>query len=1236
MTLEELIAEAKDNPVVSVEDTPEDIPMDVEDTPAFVPEGTLAEQIERAKAAPKDGSVPSSGVTPSQISQAPSEPSPTASEKGPKLGIDDLLAEDNFSTIAAYMADRSNMTERDSSREEIRDSFVNGMRGFNVGNPIDVAMELQHLNAGEGDELDRRRQKAAAAYTLWDSLGGAFGSQNTGMQKVDAVADYAWSLIVDPVNFVTLGIGKAGAMAATKASAQGLKLLAKSAGDAVVKDAIRRGVKKEALEQVHIRASKAVMRKGFKALGGKEGAKAATKKSLVEIGGTAVADSAVAVLSDAGIQKADRVVGRQEEYNVAQGAANAALGAVGGVLAGGLVAAKGFGGLSSTGKSIAREEALLDARLDLIAEPEGAAEQIAKSVETDAEAMQQAMRGWLTPFNELVQKGTFLNEGEGLTREAADDQTMALFFRGLNLVFEKAGVPIDKLNARAGQRRTGWVYDTIMDKNFPTEWKDQIDTMFNDVVKTVDGTKPELEEFLLLGADRASSFGRGLGGYSMANRTFRKSGLLDDTPRGGSFSDEELLAAGMDVDLPNLPFGKQVTEVLGESPPANMAEKLWDGLGGVQHGFIRMLVTHPNTTLLNVVGWGNASAMESYSDVIRGTLYAGTATLKKLSGDRKGAQEYATSATHMFRLQKQKFKNLVDYESTKDEALEYLTYRPEAQKELFRYLAGGVEAKDLVTELNLAPGQKLDKNILNKGFDSLQVLYGVSAQDMLTKTQQFMYAIDKQISLEYGQSFNEFMGRSDLLDMMTDPKKGPAYMKFKEVEAKALKQALGAVFARKFGDKQKSGAINFVANGLEEIRNAPVIGALIPFGQFFNNTISFMSDHVGLSLALRPLGVTKGDPMEYLTKTVAGLSVVGWATSREIGNLEEGLAWDEERDRDGKIVSKALDFPLSAVKMAGRMGAHLIRDEEIPKDLVSTFSKTFTLEALSRSMDKAGEQLYRTMNAFANGEQGEGMPELKKAFESIAGTYISGGTRFLDPVNKALAFSEGEDYVEPSRNIGNKGLNNGIRYTDRIIDTLLEGVGLEGLESLPFDTEGYRVEKNSATNDRDLGSNPGAVVGSREVPATSYIGRMFNDIGKARWEAGLFTENPSANEVMKEFAFPILERIAKRQFDTGSWGDKDIREKQQSLAEIINIARKDIKTALQRSYKGPARQAGLIMEINNRKSSGTYALNKVLKEYEVSIETLDDLSMPQLDRLLSEIKREQKDHDTKVSRSIRE
>ena len=132
--------------------------------------------------------------------------------------IETLSTDTNYKTIKDYMSDRFGMEEDKYSQREIIDSYINQMRKFNSGQSVVTVGELAHLNAGEGDSLAKRRSTAARAYQLFDSLGGAFSRDRTTGEKADAVYDYARALIVDPVNLVSLGVGKIFGIAGSKAA----------------------------------------------------------------------------------------------------------------------------------------------------------------------------------------------------------------------------------------------------------------------------------------------------------------------------------------------------------------------------------------------------------------------------------------------------------------------------------------------------------------------------------------------------------------------------------------------------------------------------------------------------------------------------------------------------------------------------------------------------------------------------------------------------------------------------------------------------------------------------------------------------------------------------------------------------------------------------------------------------------------------------------------------------------
>jgi len=1110
--------------------------------------------------------------------------------RGP-LTVSNLLDDDKFSTVAAYMEDRNGMTEDDYSREEIRDSFVNSMRGFNSGNSIDVIQEMNHLYKGEGAELDSRRATAGSAYDLWDSLGGAFNENTTAGERFDAVGDYARSIILDPVNAVSLGFGKAGGALATRSATQALKSVARAAGEAASKAAITRGVSKKAAAQVANQARSRVMTRGFQELGTEAGQTAGRRRVVGDIVGSSVLDSAAGVAADAGIQSVDRMSGRQEGYNATQGAISALGGVVGGGLQGGLLMTRGWSPTNTAGTSLQRGEEKFEEALKRVDEAEGAAARVAETQED--EVVQQSLRNFLTPFEELVAAG------RGVDAEGISPVEFVKFYGGLKSFFNDAGIPIDSLNARLGQRRAGWYSDVIKDENFPSEWREQIETLVDGVFQNADGKVLDLDEILAKGAEVASVSGSVLGSLGAAKRS--RAFVPDGTP------DADVVSVG----VKNMTGGKEL-----DGPDGF---KQWSS--NFQNGFIRMLVTHPATTALNVVGWAYASAMQSTVDMMKGTLYGGYSVLKNAVGDSVGAADYRRLAGNAYKAQVNKFRNLVNPQGTRDETLDYLMHRPEAQKAMFSYLSGGVDNGDTLAKVNRIIDDSPDPRTgMTKAMDFAQTMYGVTAQDMLTKSQEFMYALDLNIRNKYNMSYNDFMQRDDIFTLLKDPQKGASYQDFMEIEALAVEQSLGNVFARKFGQRNSGTNLEFVADILEEARNVPVLGALIPFGQFFNNSIVFMADHTGISLALKPYTKTSKSGMELLTRAAAGWGLIAVATIKEMDNLENGLAWHEERNSDGKVVSRLYDFPLSFWKIIGRMGAHMQRDGGVPRPLYQEYLATFALPSVTRGLGDAAGGVQQLAEDIFAGEAGYG-DVIPVTLSATINMYSSGGTRFLDPINTAMAFSEGEDYVSPARNIGNKHLNNALRYTDQIVDSII------GLENIPVVGEGiakaYSTQNFNATNNRNIGVNPGRISGSREVPVTSSIGRLFNDIGKPQWQTNIRMENKEAQEVYEQFIFPLLEYRADELLSNGRWAARSLPEKEQTLKDIMSMVKAEVKESFANAPSGPRAEAGLIININNLKNQGSQAFSDMLAVFGTDEESLGDLSIPQLQLLFDSVQSSQ-------------
>jgi len=617
--------------------------------------------------------------------------------------------------------------------------------------------------------------------------------------------------------------------------------------------------------------------------------------------------------------------------------------------------------------------------------------------------------------------------------------------------------------------------------------------------------------------------------------------------------------------------------------------------------------------------------MQSSADVIRGTLYGGTSVLKAMVGDSAGSSKFYNQAKLMYQLQGRKLRNLADPEGTMDEVLDYLTYRPEAQRTMFRYLIGGTDSEDVLKELELKPGETLNRNGLEKAFKGIQAAYGVNLQDMLTKTQEFAYNLDKQIRLKYGVTWKEFMEKDDIADILTNPKT-TNFTEYLKVEATAVEDSLRNVYSLKMGrekwEKDRT-LLQTVANDIENARNVPVLGALVPFGQFFNNTISFMYDYSGVNLLMSTMTGRMGknasrDPMEVMTRAAAGWVAMGWAVHQDMELFEEGFAWHEARLRDGTPVTRIYDYPISFWKMAGRIGSHIRRDGAVPVELFEEFFQKFGGGDLVKNLGETAGDVYGAIEGLATG-QTEGTVEVIQAgLAKTVDMYASGMTRMLEPVNTAIAFSEGENYVEPTRAVGNKSMNNALRYTDRIFDSLI------GLENMPFDASGYDIEKESAVTDRDVGVNISRLAGIRRISPASSIQKLYNDVGRPDWKTEMRIDTPEAENIFNEYVFPFLEAKANEMTDSGKWDSLSLPQKQEHLKGLLNYTRESVKELmLNTSSASDTNKVGLIYEINGQKTGSSRIYREVLEQFDVSEADLDDLDAPQLELILWFIKESQ-------------
>ena len=1180
------------------------------------------------------------------------------------FGLDDLAEDHNYSIIEKQMKSRFGMSEKTYDRQEVIDKWVNYNRKFNVGNTLSVLGEASYLSKAD----DKEKFHALNSYKLWDNMKGAFDG-GTAAQKLDNVYDYGVALIMDPLNLVTFGAGKLLSGGATKAAAgvaeEGLKIatnkILKKAGkqgskvsdltpalkaeiDQARRRVLAKTMNREAVEGVE----KGAIESALKTVANKELARGATVETL----GMITIDS---IQQKSAYMK----VGFQEEFNVL----NTALIAGGGFFGYGL--AKTIPHLSGTKLPTSVALDVFDAAQGA----EAAAKTLART-KSKKEAKQKldeimADDTQRTAFVNDLRKSTIaaedwaktVMEGRQISASLSDENLEAIAtqtdeafkaflvgdektFGGLLSIFNKAGLTLDKAND-PWKHVSHFQKEVI--KDMPDELKQEVKRLYDaTLLKYSQRHKgiTDLDEGMSVFAAELSA-----SGTKMHYQGLFMKGLEEAKTKKRSFKDtkgitpEDLLVGELDPHTGAI---------------KNLPEKQKEGFfEGMQRRLIQLLVTHPATVALNLYGWSNTTALSTASDMLRAGLYKGEWAARHLVGNEKEAVEAGKKAKLLLDLQGRKIRNLMNPFATKEEVLNLLSANPKQQKELFRYIAGGVDSKDVLKSINVNFDDIEKPGIFDKIVDGMQTVYGVKAVDILTKTQEYMYNIDKQIIKKYGMSYSEFIGaKADVLDdagkkIGTQPLNWDKMRsdEFIEIQALAVQDSLRNVFSKSYAgnefNKSNRTLIERVAGEIEAARAYPVIGAMIPFGQFFNNTIAFMADYSGISAVhgyFTQSGRHKADPFDMFTKGAVGLTAGYAASEYEMKNLGQGLAWHEDRDDDGQVISKLYDFPFSFWKGIGRIFAHLRQDGTVPKELYIDIRDTFGPANLTRSLGETNKMLGDLALDAASGDIPDLTDGLAKLLGGAGSLYLSGFSRPLDPINQIAAFSMGEAYNETDRNIGSKFANNSVRYVESIFDAFEYWTGVDTISAQQLITGGIadapKQTKQRALEERERSSPIGRLFGYRESAAPNSLDKIFADIGMPEWKNNIKANIPEANNTMNRVITKHLEYEAEKAISKPNWETLPQKTKQKTLNKVIERAKKRAMRELFRGSSVDKRHA-LMYDIS--KSGG----NVKIQDIELALEELGidkkatDLSTRELRLLNNFFKIQKRKEKREVRKQLR-
>ena len=1052
-------------------------------------------------------------------------------DTGSTLRKTDLMQGQRASDIRAYMIDRFGVDYEEGqgiSNDQMVEDFVDHMRYFN-SNIVSTAGEARYIQTAD----ETKRARAAAAFQHYDQLGNVF--TNDGFWgAVDGVKDYVFSAALDPTNYVGLltgGIGKAaglglgtGGKAAVRAAATaaartatrdlGTRAAARAAGGEAARRAGRslldNGIRGSAARQLRTEAARReyqafIREAGLTAARGvfDEAGKRVTRQALIN---TTAIDSTFAVLQDITLQGTLIEAGAQENYSVLQTGFSSLLGAVGGLAQLGMGK---FGAKSGFDKA--------DVGLRMAAERTANKEAIEAGITELAE--KQRVANFSVPKD--VARGAAEYIGKELKRwqiNGSNAQWNAKLARGKDQ-FDAGSLPVFILkDVLLGADGKGGLAKFMRERGHPLPKGIHV----SDIMTTVVGELPESElkaindvlkpAGITLGdtTEMAQSLGDLLAveiskGGQVLNVVSQLRKQIDATLVHGHQVIDSHKAA---IDAMNAEADKQSAMKLGQ-----WGQSVWR----------RMLVSSPQTTAVNVIGFGQFATGQNLADILTGTA----STLYGLArgGNMTKAGREALRVGKVYRsIQVQKMRNLMDPFTTHDAYMQFLKQHSDVEQVLFESFTGGVERS--AKRYGIDP-QKPWFQRIEALADGANRITGVKAQDSFTKSQMFMGELDKWLRLDKDVDLATVLRGGDLTVIDND------------VIGKALDTTLKSVFSKNYTTDDQ--LLSAAAKQVEAFSNIPIIGTILPFGRFFNNTIATAYQwSVGGGVEVMS-AIMKAEKRNMTTVEAAARSVVGLTTLRLAMEFDEqkrdqGLAYNEIDVGGGNIVDARNMFPFSLWLAVGRAGNLARQGEMVPKELIEDITAQLAVGQFAKDI-QFGNDLYNVFDTFLNQEEGARQASFDALYKQ-GGSIVAGFTRPLDAVNRMVGFINNSDAAKDARQATgfDQGTIQATRYIDNIIEIFTDKLdGVTGEELRVATREGPIQDANPVMR----------LLGITVKPSRTATEKAYSMAELHSWTAGERSQLPAYDAIFNETIAPYFERnfmalINTKEYQEGSVAERRI------------------------------------------------------------------------------------------------
>ena len=1047
-------------------------------------------------------------------------------DKNLTLNKDDLTKYQYVTPIRSYMMERKGVDYKNKSDEEVVDDFVQHMRYFNA-NTVTTTGELRFINKAD----EKTKAKAAKAYEIYEQLGNVF--QNDGaMGAVDGVKDYIFAAAKDPTNYIGLVTGGVGRLVAGSYSITGKKLVKESVRRAGLQ-AARDGASKAQVKKAAIKAGKEAAKRAIKAGTSdfqakkvaekvtnqvtKEGRRSvafdamkAKQEELFKQAGknalraTLVADAGAAVLQDVLAQNTLMRAGAQEQFSKTQTAFSSLLGGVAGAAQLGFGKFRGASGFADTGNTLERiANSAIESNSAVFSK---------KDSKDAAKQIKQDVKKW----NEKVARGYDVNA---------------------------ANMPSDLVRTiTLGEDGKGGLAKLLHDKGTKIPSNKKVADVITNVVRFL----PQ-EDLVEINKAMGKYTDLKLGEISEDAGTDLRDLLAKDISEAGKtlavmsqarrIVDAGIVAAG---DKAKRTMEDDIEDAVNEVKKLKAAEPLKYG----QSVWKRLLVSSPATTMINVAGFAQYYVGQTMADLFNFGML-GMKAMGQMTYDTAAARETMRQAHVLTQIQAQKFRNLLDPYTTHDAYMSFLNdaNNESIKKKLFETMAGGVEAT--AERYNINPNNKLYKNI-EAAAQAASNASGVRIQDSFTKSQMFMTEMDKYLRLNKNMTLKEAILRGEEPDV--------------EVVQGALDSTLKSVFAKDYTTDETPELLRTTAKFAETFSNTPGFGTILPFGRFFNNVLATAYQWSPLAapqqfykfaknLYTQEPNVTDKDAF---ARMVVGSTALRLSMDYDNERRENNLGVYEVDVGGGTIIDAKNTYPFSLWLAAGRVLNTMRNGEQVSADLQREIGTQLVVGQLARDA-QFGNDINNMLDVLTNIDIDKRAAAID-GFYKVGGNFVSGFTRPLDVLNKAVGFATGTDTAKDVRQAEGAAVftQSATKYVDNIFETFIDAAEKITNKDLGIGDEGLTGEElRVSTREGEVyDANPFArMFGLTIKPNRTATEVAYSMADMATWSASERTNIPAYDKIFNSMLAPMMERYTQQLLDDPNFQKANLARKRDMLSK---------------------------------------------------------------------------------------